>query len=97
MNESITSLGAATDATYGHGQSPMTPAETPEPTLSEAASFDEDDLRLIIEDGSADGPPIYKTVDGRTGVVVHEWHREQVLRMREAKTYVAGQLIKARA
>lgn len=100
MSESIASLSATTDSTYGHGQSSMTSADVPQtnPIDPDLAQIDGlTDLRLIIEDGPADGIPIYKTVDARTGEVVHEWLREQVLRMREAKTYVAGQLIKTRA
>src|SRR5580700_4389199 len=98
MSENIASLSATTDSTYGQGQSPMPSADAPQtnPIDPDLTEIDGVDLRLIIEDGPADGAPTYKTVDGRTGEVVHEWLREQVLRMREAKTYVAGQLIKTR-
>jgi flagellar protein FlaG len=55
------------------------------------------DLRLVIEEDSASGTFIYKTVNRRTGDVVQQLPREEVVRMREAVGYVAGALIKARA
>jgi len=97
MNESIASLGSATDSTYGHGQPSHTPAEVADPSPDELGgleSADSTDLRLIIEGSDADGALVYKTVDGRTGEVVRAWRREQVLNMRDATTYVAGQVIK---
>ena len=54
------------------------------------------DLRLVIEDDKAAGLFVYKTVDWRTGDVVQQLPREQVVRMREAQSYAAGQVIKTR-
>jgi uncharacterized FlaG/YvyC family protein len=97
MSESIASLGSAADSTYGHGQPSNTPAETPETSTPDPSdASDTTDLRLMIEADQADGALIYTTVDGRTGKVVQKLPREQVLRMGDAKNYVAGQLIKTR-
>ena len=56
----------------------------------------EPDLRLVIEEGQA-GAFVYKTIDRRTGEVVLQLPREEVLRMREAESYEAGTVIATRA
>jgi flagellar protein FlaG len=55
------------------------------------------DLRLMIEDDEAAGLHVYKVVNRRTGAVVQQLQDEQLLRLRDAQTYAAGQLIKTRA
>ena len=99
MNDSIGSLGGAPDSTFGRRQRPQTTGETADKSEPEpgAEPADPADLRLIIEDDQTDGALVYTTVNGRTGAVIQKVPRDQVLRMREAKTYVAGQLIKTRA
>lgn len=52
------------------------------------------DLRLVIEHDQASGSFIYKTIDRRTGEVVSQLPREEVVRMRDAMTYEAGTVIK---
>ena len=64
---------------------PAVPAPSPEP-----------DLRLVIEEGRA-GSFVYKTIDRRTGEVVLQLPREEVLRMRDAEAYVAGTVIATQA
>lgn len=97
MSESIASLGVVADSTYGHGQQPnAAPGVADKPDSEPDTSQDPDpaDMRLIIEDDCEDGALIYKTFDGRTGEVVQTLLRDQVLKMREARNYVAGQVIK---
>ena len=99
MSDNVTSLGATPDSTYGQGQSPRPSPESADKAVSEADAAtpsDPADMRLIIEDDHAGGPLTYTTVDGRTGAVVRKLPGEQVLRLRETKTYVAGQVIKTR-
>jgi len=55
------------------------------------------DLRLVIEEDKAAGAFVYKTVDWRTGEVVQQLPREQVLQMREAQNYAAGKLFATKA
>ena len=100
MNDSIAGLGATPDSTYGQGSPSRNPEELAEkdghePATPEAPALA--DMRLIIEDGQGVGALVYKTVDGRTGEVIRQLPREQVLRLRDAKVYVAGQVIKTRA
>jgi flagellar protein FlaG len=54
------------------------------------------DLRLVIEEDKAAGSYVYKTVDVRTGKVVQQIPREEVLRLRDAEAYEPGAVISAR-
>jgi len=55
------------------------------------------DYRLVIEDDQAAGCFVYKTVDWATGEVIQQIPREQILKLREADNYVAGDVIKTKA
>ncbi|MGA0604522.1 hypothetical protein ACO2Q0_00855 [Phenylobacterium sp. VNQ135] len=94
-------------------QSKVAPfAATPDPTLSQPKSTlnrpagqakagppnsDPVDLRLVIEEDQASGSYVYKTVDRRTGEVVLQLPRADVLRLREEAGYVAGAVIRTKA
>jgi len=67
-------------------------ARAPEAPASDAA-----DLRLVIEEGPVAGSYVYKTVDRRTGEVIQQLPREEVVRMRTTETYVAGDVIQTEA
>jgi flagellar protein FlaG len=58
---------------------------------------DQADLRLIIEEDPASGSYIYKTLDKKTGEVIHQFPIEQVLRLKQEDHYEAGAIITARA
>jgi flagellar protein FlaG len=51
------------------------------------------DLRLVIEEDPTSGAYIYKTLDRRTGEVVQQLPREDVLKLRDAAVYVPGQVV----
>lgn len=55
------------------------------------------DLRLVIEEDKAAGSYVYKTVDSRTGKVISQVPREEVLRMREASSYAPGSVVNSRS
>lgn len=76
----------------------INPAPAPSAPTSNAAAMQNDvaDLRLVIEEDSASGLFIYKTVDRRTGDVVQQLPREEVVRMHSSEDYEAGAIIKAR-
>jgi hypothetical protein len=100
MGDTIASLGPAADSTYGEsGRQSKQAAEADKAAADSEATDREDpaDLRLIIEDDRQDGVLIYKTFDRCTGKLVQAWGRDQLLKMREASGYVAGQVIKTRA
>jgi flagellar protein FlaG len=84
---------------------PAIPAAAPEaaahPAPAQAAAAaasgpDPADLRLVIEDDQAAGCFVYKTIDWRTGAVVQQLPREQLLKLREADGYLAGDVIKTK-
>lgn len=50
------------------------------------------DLRLVIEEDAASGSYVYKTVDRRTGDVLQQFPREDVLRFKQAAHYDPGEV-----
>jgi flagellar protein FlaG len=54
------------------------------------------DLRLVIEEDKAANSFVYKTVDMRTGQVVQQFPREEVLRLKSTPDYEPGAVIDAR-
>lgn len=51
------------------------------------------DLRLVIEEDPVSGSYIYKTLDRRTGEVVQQLPREDVLRLKDTPVYAPGQVV----
>ncbi len=50
------------------------------------------DLRLVIEQDSKTGTYVYKTVDRRTGDILQQFPREDVLRFKQAEHYDPGEV-----
>jgi len=97
MTQIVNTAGAIGDPSIG---TPTAGAATPPPAPIEAAQPagpDPADLRLVIEDDQAAGCFVYKTIDWRTGEVVQQLPREQLLKLREADAYLAGDVIKTQA
>ena len=55
------------------------------------------DYRLVIEEDPVTGSFIYKTVDRRTGEVVNQFPREQVLRLKESEAYSPGKVFNSQS
>ena len=55
------------------------------------------DLRLVIEEDTVSGSYIYKTVNRATGEVVLQLPRDDVLKLRDNASYLAGHVIRAKA
>jgi len=94
----ISPTGGAGDSSYG-GHSNPSPEGAPAPgPVQDRADGEPDpaDLRLVIEDDEVAGSYVYKTIDRRTGKVVQQYPREQILKLREASDYTAGAVIKAK-
>jgi flagellar protein FlaG len=100
---SNTAAITAPTADQGVGQSPYAqqPAEflSPQAIAEDQTTVVSDpaDLRLTIEEDKAAGTVVYKTIDWRTGEVVQQFPREQVLQLREAQNYTAGKLLATKA
>lgn len=71
------------------------PADRPAAPPPPVASRQNADLRLIIEEDQATGTFVYKTLDRRTGEIVKQFPREQVMRLRETPGYEPGNVINA--
>lgn len=71
------------------------PSPTPAP-MSRAAEMQDDvaDLRLVIDRDPRSGQFIYKTINRRTGDVILQLPREDVVRMHAEIDYRAGAVIK---
>lgn len=62
------------------------PSSPERPPIEQAAEF-----RLVIEEDSK-GSFIYKTLDRRTGEVVSQFPREDILRLKDAEGYSPGKV-----
>jgi flagellar protein FlaG len=96
MQSKVAPFAATPDPT--HGRQPRQPAAHDRPAPGEeGGSAEEEDLRLVIEEDEASGTYVYKTVNRRTGEVVQQLPREQVLRLRDDDAYLAGGVIRTKA
>jgi len=80
-------------------QASSTPTAAPSPTeliQDQSGVTNPADLRLVIEEDKAAGTFVYKTVDWRTGEVVQQLPREQVLQLREIQNYAPGKVVAAK-
>lgn len=66
------------------------------PAQPPAQGSDQADLRLVIEEDASTGAYVYKTVDRRTGEVVQQIPREEVLK-RHGPEGPAGSVVNTRA
>jgi len=93
---SVTSATASQTA----AQQPASPsaAVAVAPSQGPAAPIDEQtDLRLVIEEDKAAGSYVYMTVDPRTGKVISQIPREELLKMRDTPGYTPGSVVNARS
>lgn len=96
MDSKVAIVAATPDPTFGQKPAPPRP-DTSSPAASVAEGPDQVDLRLVIEEDKASNSYVYKTVDRRTGKVIQQLPREQVLQLREQLDYEAGDVVRAKA
>jgi flagellar protein FlaG len=97
MTQIVNSIGPPGAPASVVGDSTASTSAPPPSTASPPALADPADLRLVIEDDQAAGCFVYKTIDWRTGEVVQQIPREQILKMREEPAYLAGDVVKTKA
>ncbi|HEY2750576.1 flagellar protein FlaG [Phenylobacterium sp.] len=96
MENKVAMLAATPDPTFG--QKPAAPRpDTGNKADGAAQGPDPEDLRLVIEEDKAAGSYVYKTIDRRTGEVIQQLPRDQVLKLREALDYEAGDVVRTKA
>jgi flagellar protein FlaG len=90
-------FAATPDATHGRQpQATVAPSGAAAGGQSDAGT-EETDVRLVIEEDQASGAYIYKTYDRRTGEVLKQFPREEILEMRDRVGYHAGGVIRTKA
>lgn len=96
METKATKLASITDQTLNQqpSQTPAAPDTAPLAVRIAAGDESQADFRLVIEEQG--GSYVYKTVDRRTGDIVAQYPREQLLKMRDEDDYAAGTLIRAK-
>jgi flagellar protein FlaG len=96
MENRVKPLASSPDAGFGQS-APKTPIPANGGLQSKiaAGALDQADLRLVIEESA--GSYIYKTVNRRTGEILAQYPREELVKMHEAEAYAAGQVIKTKA
>lgn len=67
-------------------------ASAPQEKPSVTDSPQPGDLRLVIEQDPTTGTFVYKTVDRRTGDILQQFPREDVLRFKQAEHYDPGEV-----
>ncbi|HEX4710635.1 hypothetical protein [Phenylobacterium sp.] len=96
MDNKVATVAATPDPTFGQKLAAPRPDKGANADRA-AQSQDPVDLRLIIEEDKVSGSYIYKTIDRRTGEVVQQLPRDQVLKLRDALAYEAGDVVRAKA
>ena len=88
----LSTVVPVSDASFG-----SLPPQTRDPAPQPPAAADQPDVRLVIEEDAQTGAFVYKTMDRRTGQVIQQFPREEILRLKQEEEYVAGRVIDARA
>lgn len=94
MQNKVASLSATPDPAIAQPPSVTAPDLGQQTSKTTDVGSDQADLRLVIEEKG--GSYVYMTVDRRTGDVVAQYPREEVLKLREEAAYEAGDVIKTR-
>ncbi|MDO8323320.1 MAG: hypothetical protein Q7T23_10305 [Phenylobacterium sp.] len=95
METKATKLAAVADPNINQQATPSPALETGSLSVRIAeGAQDQADLRLVIEEQA--GSYVYKTVDRRTGDIVAQYPREELLKMRDEDDYTAGTVIRAK-
>ena len=95
MESKVAIVAATPDPKFGQKPAPQRP-DIGTPADSAVQSPDPVDLRLVIEEDKASGSYVYKTVDRRTGKVIQQLPRDQVLKLKEQVDYEAGDVVRAK-
>jgi flagellar protein FlaG len=96
MQNSIGTVAATSDPAAGQTAPAPRRAEAPPAPERVAPAAPQADLRLVIEEDAVSGSYIYKTVNRATGEVVLQLPRDDVLKLRDAMSYAAGDVIRTK-
>ena len=86
------SASTSTSAFTAPGSSASGAVVSPPPEHAVDSGPQPGDLRLVIEQDPTSGTYVYKTVNRRTGDVLQQFPREEVLRFKQAEHYDPGEV-----
>ena len=94
MQNKVAPVAVPPESTYGRQTAGGASGAT---VKSDGVAPKEDvDLRLVIEEDLVAQSYVYKTINSRTGEVVQQYPRDEVLKMRENANYHAGGVIRTK-
>jgi len=94
MSSKVQSVASA----QGPGLPPRPIIEiAPAETAPKDSQGQPNDYRLVIEEDEASGSFVYRTLDRRTGEVISQFPREQILKLARNVDYEAGKVISTKA
>ena len=96
MSNKVAAFAATPDPTFGQQSARAQPASGGKGKAAVQAT-DPVDLRLVIEEDQATGSYVYKTINRRTGEVIQQLPRAEILRLRGEALYEAGKVISTKA
>jgi flagellar protein FlaG len=96
MDNKVAAFAATPDPTFGQKPAPLRSAPAASAAVP-AGGPDPADMRLVIEEDTASGSYIYKTINRVTGELIQQLPRDQVLKLRDQADYVAGEIVRAKA
>jgi flagellar protein FlaG len=97
MSGKVVSTASAAEALVGTGAKPSEPETNQSAPLAATDSSNPADLRLIIEEAGQPGSYVYTIVDQRTGKIVSQLPRDEVLRLKEQANYASGAVFNGKA
>ena len=96
MDNKVAATAATSDPMFSQSQPARTPVRAKDAAPAPAGP-DPMDLRLVIEEDQASGSYVYKTVDRRTGEIIQQLPRAEVLKLRGEVLYETGKVISTKA
>jgi flagellar protein FlaG len=97
MSGKVVPTGSAAEALIGTGGRPAEPEVSQVAPATGSDPTDPADLRLIIEEAGPPGNYVYTIVDQRTGKIVSQLPRDEVLRLKEQANYASGSVFNGKA
>ena len=98
MSGKVVPAAAASSSLGSGGHQADAEAKQPAtPPVEASTAVNPEDLRLIIDEVGSTGDYLYTVKDQRTGKILSQLQREQLIRLREQPDYTAGALFNGKA
>ena len=97
MSGKVVPTAPAADALVGTNSRPAEPEVNQVAPAAASDTTSPADLRLIIEEAGEPGNYVYTIVDQRTGKIVSQLPRDEVIRLKEQANYASGSVFNGKA